>query len=118
MGLADIVRSGIATANAATADLHVTIEHSHTITRSSSGRITFAETDNLKAIVEPMAKVFRDNDGVERVSKARITILSDVALDLSDKLVLPSGQTGPILQVSGGIADPAGGNMLTQVWMG
>ena len=118
MGLADIVRAGIATANAETADLQVSVEHSHTITRSASGRITYAETDTLQAIVEPISRVFRDNDGVERVSRARITILSDVAIDMNDKLVLPSGQTGPLLQVSGGLADPAGGNMLTQVWMG
>lgn len=118
MGLADIVRSGIATANKATEDLQVTVEHSHTITRASSGKITFGATDDLQAIVEPIQKVFRDNDGTERVSKARVTILSNVAVDLNDKIVLPSGQTGPILQVSGGIADPAGGNMLTQVWLG
>ena len=118
MGLADTVRSGIATANAATADLQVSVEHSHTITRSSSGRITFAGTDNLQAIVEPITMAFRDNDGIERVSKARITILSDVAIDLNDKLVLPSGQTGPLLRVSGGLSDPGGGKFLTQVWMG
>ena len=117
-GLAGIVRQAIATANMVTGDLQVIVRHGVIKSRSSSGRIEYASITERQAIVEPITKVFRDNDGVERVSKARITILSDVAVSMNDLLILPSGQTGPILQVSGGLADPGGGNFLTQVWLG
>ena len=69
----------------------------------------------------PVTRTFRDKDGGARVSRATITFLFPVAGGTSDKLTLPSGQTGPILRISEGLADPSnadGGGYLTEVLLG
>ena len=95
--------------------------HEHGVTRSAYGARTFAHSDTLKAIVEPVTQAFRDANGASRVSKATVTFLYSVKIGSSDRITLPSGQTGPILRISEGLADPSnadGGGYFTEVILG
>ena len=121
MSLISSVRLAVAATRRELRGLEVLVQHQHGITRSSSGRITYAHNDSHSAFVEPIQKVFRDNKGVERVSRARVTFLYPLMIDTSDKLVLPDDVTGPILEIVEGLvdsADPNGCGVLTTVFLG
>ena len=121
MSLIPSVRLAIAAVRRSMRGLEVQIQHQHGITRSSSGRITYAHNDSWAAFVEPVQRVFRDNKGVERVSRARVTFLFPLVVDPSDRIRLPGGETGPILEVVEGIvdaSDPNGCGVLTTVFLG
>ena len=104
MSLRPSIRRAVRTARRSARLIAADVRHEHGVTRNSSGKITYEFSDTRKAIVEPVTRTFRDKDGASRVSRATITFLFPV-VGTSDKLTLPSGQTGPILQVSSGLAD-------------
>ena len=55
------------------------------------------------------------------MSKATVTFWYPVEVGTSDRLTLPSGQTGPILRISEGLADPENadvGGVLTELLLG
>ena len=74
-----------------------------------------------RAVVEPTTQLFTDAGGASRVSKAVVTFLYPIEVDVDDKITLPNGQTGPILRISEGVADPKnvdGGGFLTKLLLG
>ena len=121
MSLRPSVRRAVRTARRSARLIEVDVQHEFGIERNSAGKITYEHTETLQAIVEPVTRTFRDKDGASRVSRATITFLFPVLVGTSDRLTLPSGQTGPILQVSEGLVDPSsadGGGFLTEVRLG
>ena len=121
MSTASILRRAVKTARRSGRGVEVDVTHEHGITRDSSGRITFANTDVRRAVVEVKQQAFRDAGGDAQVSKATITFLYPVVVGTSDRLTLPNGKTGPILRISEGLADPsnaAGGGFLVEVLLG
>ena len=97
--------------------LAVDVVHEHEISRTSSGAITFANRDTRTAVVEPNRKVYRSSDGAALSVKSRLTFLEYVEIDLNDRLTV-DGVTGPIVQVSHGLADDAGEGLITTVLLG
>ena len=121
MSTASIIRRAVKTARRSVRGVEVEVTHEHGITRTAYGARAFAHTDTVKAIVEPVTQAFRDTDGSSRVSKATVTFLGSVKVGSSDRITLPSGQTGPILRISEGLADPSnadGGGYFTEVILG
>lgn len=115
MGLADIVRSGVAIAKDVTSDLQVNITHEAWISNDAYGGPTYAAATTLPAIVEREQRLIRDMNGEEIMSRTKITILQPITangstgrrepIDPRDRII-PSGDiTGPILSVEG-IVDP------------
>ena len=98
--------------------LEVDIIHRHGITRNSAGRITFLHEDTRHAIYQPFVAAFRDADGSARVSRARLLFHESFTVGTSDELELPDGETAPILRISGGLGDPAGGSLYVEVLLG
>ena len=121
MSTASIIRRAVKVARRSGRGVEVDVTHESGVSRDSSGRITYANTDTRKAVVEVRQQVFRDAGGAAQVSKATITFLYPVVVGTSDKLTLPNGQTGPILRISEGLADPEnadGGGFLTKILLG
>ena len=121
MSTASSIRRAVKTVRRSVRGVEVSVTHQSGITRSASGRITYANTDTRQAIVEPVTQSFTDTNGAARVSKATITFLYPVAIDVDDKITLPNGQTGPILRISEGLADPSnadGGGFFVEVLLG
>lgn len=122
MGLADIVRAGVAVADSVTATLQVTVTH-YVFTEASVdayGKITWGTGHGRKAIVENKRRLVRGPDGHDVLSSHVVTFPRQVDVDPRDKIVFPDGTTGPILNVEG-VLDAGytnGKRFLTQVWLG
>ena len=117
MSLRPSVRRAVRTARRSARLIAVDVLHEHGVARDSSGKITYEFSNSRKAIVEPVTKTFRDKDGASRVSRATITFLEYVEIDLNDRLTV-DGVTGPIMLISHGLADDAGEGLLTTVLLG
>lgn len=119
MGLADIVRSGIAVANTLTETLQATVTHEAWIGNKTDGYAgpRYAEGIARAALVDQTRKLRRLSNGEEVVQQASITFLTPIAangatnrrepVDPRDRFTLPDGKTGPILDVIGGLVDPS-----------
>ena len=98
------------------------VVHDHGLSRTSSGRITFAHSDYVTAFVEPSEKKFTKTDGTETAATTRLTFLFSLVIDASDRItLLPSGETGPILKVVEGFVDAedeAGCGLTVTVYLG
>jgi hypothetical protein len=101
MGLDAIVRRAVAKANTITASLQVEVTHEARTGQDTYGAPTFAAAVARPAIVERKQKLIRDTNGQERLSQHKVTFLQPVTLDVRDRITLPDGTTGPILDIAG-----------------
>ena len=70
------------------------------------------------AIVESKQRLFRLADGTEVLAHTKLTFPRPETIDPRDKIVLPDGTTGPILEVVG-VTDPVTNAIYAvEVWMG
>jgi hypothetical protein len=118
MGLAAIVRKGVAIANSVTNDLQVDVTHEAFSGVGTYGEPTFSAAVTRSALVEIEPKMVRTAAGDEAVSRATISIIGDVTVNNRDRFTLPDGSTGPILNVSGFLDPLTGRGYLTQVYLG
>jgi len=128
MGLADIVRSGIALAKEVTSDLQVDVSHEAWISNDSYGKRVYAAAVTLSGIVEKKERLIRDFAGVVVVSKTKITILQPVTangatgrrepIDPRDRITPPDGVTGPILNAEGMIDSSTGAPYMFEIYLG
>ncbi len=129
MGLLDIVRGGLATADSITKDLQPNVQHWAWIGQDGEGRDVLVTVPASRAcIVEERQRMIRTADGHLVQSRFKLTFPYAIPahgaedrqepVDLRDKFVLPDGTTGPTLEI-GGLTDRAtGGPMFTEVWIG
>lgn len=118
MGLASVVRKGVAVANRVTQDLQPEVKHEVFVSQTGFGVPTFKSAITRRAIVEPRQRLIRMPDGSERWTQHQVTFLGNVAIDARDRLTLPGGKTGPILEIKGFADAERGGSFVTQVWLG
>lgn len=129
MGLADIIRSAVATANDITLDLQATVTHYAWISADATGKPTYASGVARKAIVEHRTKTIRNATGQEVVGRHKLTFLvvptangtsgRREPIDPRDKFVLPDGTTAPIASIEG-VTDAestTGRNYSYEVWL-
>jgi hypothetical protein len=118
--LADLVRAGVAMANAITRDggLQVTVQHypAAAATRDVFGKPAPVAPVTRQALVTYETRVVANATGGTTVSYAQLVFLEDVAISERDRLVLGQA-TGPIVKIVQ-MADPAGRGFLTEVWLG
>lgn len=116
MGLDGMVRSAVATAKSVAASLQVEVQHEAWIDDDSRGDAQFAAAVARPALVTMKQTRVTLPNGEVLESRAVVTFLEPVPangaanrrepIDPRDRITLPDGTTGPILQVSGPI-DPA-----------
>lgn len=116
MGLSDIVRNGVALAKSITADLQTEVQIEPWIAATTSGGPTYGAARTFRAIVDYKQRLRRTVPGQEVLQQAAVYILEPVSangatgrnepIDSRDKVTLPSGFTGPILDVMG-VVDPS-----------
>lgn len=120
MGLLDIVRSGIAVANTLTQDLQATItREAFTSGQDVRGEPNRSTGVSVKAIVEYKTRQVKTPSGEFVTSRAKVTILDpSIVIHVKDKLTLPDGTSGPILEVVG-LADRVTGRpVMSEVYIG
>lgn len=115
MSLSSIVRRAVAIADKTTKSLQDTITFEAWIGFTDAGGPEYDSAISILAIIEEKQVLRRLASGQEVMQKATITIPRAVAangaaerrepIDPRDRITLPSGYTGPILDVSG-VTDP------------
>lgn len=118
MGLDSIIRNAITLANSVTADLQTTVTHEAWIGQNSRGLPTYDDAVSRSAVVEFKQVRRRRPDGSETLQAARVTFVGPIAsngadgrrepIDNRDRITLPNGYSGPILEVLG-VVDPTTG---------
>ena len=126
MSLRDVIVSAVATANKSTADLQPTVTLERMIT-NQYGPAGYEPAVQLKAIVDWKQRQVRTPAGVLSVSRASILFLDTPALlaatagegiNDEDRITLPDGTTGPILDMGGFIDAGTGHPFATEVFLG
>ena len=130
MSLADILRSGIATINTITADgeLQVDVTLEAWTGSDSHGAPTYAAGVTIPAIVEMKNRLINIANGEQVQSRATVTFVRPVTangatgrrepIDPRDKITLPDGETGPILDVQGVFDSSTDAPYMLEVFLG
>ena len=116
MPLDKVLRKGVETLSGVISDLKVLVKHEPWAGSSNSGQPAFSETAfYIPAVVSYQRRLVRDPTGNEVQQHAVITITDPLPsqgtvgrrepIDPRDKLTLPDGHTGPILDIKG-VVDP------------
>lgn len=129
MTLATVVASAVAAANSQTASLQVTVQHEAWIGYADdSARPAYAAPVPLPAMVQEGTGQVRLSTGETIKTQACISFLELPAangasgrrepLDPRDRLTLPSGKTGPIVDNQGAALNPSTGlPFILSVWL-
>jgi hypothetical protein len=127
VSLLDVLRTGVKIADGVTKPLQATVTYERYIGENWQGSKTFAAPIPMKAIVDWKQKQVRTMSGILSVSRASVMFLSIQAvviatsgegIDDSDKITLPDGTTGPILDMSGFVDANTGHPIATEVYLG
>jgi len=127
MSLLDVVRGAVAIADSVTKPLQPYVTYERYLSDDGYGTKLYADAVQLRAIVDWKQKQVRTPEGVLSVSRAVITFLDIVALNAAtlddgisdnDRITLPDGTTGPILDMSGFIDAGTGHPVATEVFIG
>lgn len=127
MSLLDVVRSAVAVADGVTRPLQATVSYERYTGSDAYGTQVFAAPVSLRAVVDWRQKQLRTTSGILSVSRASVMFLDIAALVAAtggagisdeDKITLPDGTTGPILDMSGFIDAGTGHPIATEVFLG
>lgn len=131
MDLAKMIADGIATANRMTQSLQPTVEiRRWTGVKSGSGEAFPPDVVRVRALVEKRQQLIARPGGTEARSRNYLAILEqippvsppvtdrDEPIDERDIIVLPDGDTGPILAVTGLVNPTTERPFLAEVWLG
>lgn len=127
MSLLDVLRKGVAIANTVTKPVQANVTYERYQSTDGYGTKTYASATTLKAIVDWKQLQVRTRDGVLTVSRATVIFIdidalkaatSNAGISDHDKITLPDGTSGPILNMSGFIDAGTGIPLATEVYLG
>lgn len=129
MAFDTLIRNGIALADSLTAvSLQPTIQHAAWAGQDRFGAATYATTANIDALVEYKNRLHQTADGRIVQTQAKITILRPLTpngatgrkepIDPRDKITLPDGSIGPIVDVEGFIDPTINRPYMLEIWIG
>jgi hypothetical protein len=128
MGFDDLVRDGIALATTLTSDLQDNVVLSRWTGVDGYNKPTYADPVTHPALIENKQRQIRLPGGEVIQSRTKVTFLHPMTahgaakrkepLDPRDKIVLPDGRTGPILDVKGLIDPSTGFPYMIEVFLG
>ena len=121
MALADVIRSGVATAKSILGAGNLLPEVNHFAwdgtSRGGDGKPSLAAAVPRAALVEDVDIKTTDVNGDEVSAKIRILFLEYVVVRPEDKLVLADGRTGRILRIDRGPQTVNGQTFYVQVYL-
>lgn len=127
MSLLDVVRAGVKIADGVTKPLQPTVTLEVYAGSDSYGTDHYMSPASLRAVVDWKQKQVRTTSGILSVTRASVMFLDVAALaaatankgiDDNDKITLPDGTTGPILDMAGFIDAGTGQPIATEVFLG
>lgn len=128
MSLLDAVRAGIKVADKVTKPMQAEVMYLRAVADTSGyGNFTYPSSFPLRAIVDFSSKQVRTKDGILTVTRATVGLL-DVAkvveatagqgIGNDDRFILPDGDVGIVLDISGFIDAGTGHPVATTVMLG
>lgn len=127
MGILKALRIGPRIADKVTRDAQAVITLYRYLGSSATGAKSYGPAITMRALVDWRQKQVRTLQGTLSVSRAQVTFLNITALvlatdgegiDDNDRIVLPDGTTGPILDMAGFIDANTGIPLATEVYLG
>jgi hypothetical protein len=127
VGLLNTIRGAVKTADKVVKDLQPVVIFERDLGSDGAGAITYSSPVNLRAIVEDKQEIVRTLSGGLSQSKTHITFLDVDSVSAatggqgfkeSDRFTLPSGETGPILSISGFIDAGTGLPAAPEIYLG
>jgi hypothetical protein len=117
MSLDQILRDGVSILNTETKSLQVEVQHFAWIGQDTFGEESFEDSPVIiNAIEESLNRMVHLSDGRVEFVMSKLIVLEPVnpngaegrvePVDLKDKLVLPNGRTGPIVDIPKSVIDP------------
>lgn len=122
-----MVRSAVGIADKVTKPLQASVSYERFVSQDAYGTRTYAAIVYLKAIVEWKQRSVRTTTGDLSVSRSSVMFIdikelvsatSGEGVDDNDRIILPDGTTGPILDMSGFIDAGTGHPIATECWLG
>jgi hypothetical protein len=129
MALADVIRAGVAGVQAQLTSLQVTVTHEAWIGHADAyGGPDYAPPVSLSALVQEGTNQRRLPTGEVITARACVSFLQPVPangavgrrepIDPRDRVTLPSGITGPLVENPGAMVDPSTGRpYLSVFWL-
>lgn len=128
MAFDDIIRQGVALAHSLTTSLQANVVLHRWSQSSGFGEAVYAAPITVTALIEQKQRLHAMSSGQTILTRAKITILTPLAplgasgrtepIDVRDKLILPDGTTGPIVDVEGLVDPDTNRPYLYEIWMG
>lgn len=131
MGFDSVIRNAIGIANSLTSSLQAEITLEQWTGQNDQGKPTYGSVKRLMAIIDKKQTMRKDAGGQDIVAKHALTILKPIKangadgrqepIDPRDRITLPDGTTGPIVDIQGTV-DPGakidGDTYITEVFLG
>jgi hypothetical protein len=131
-GLSAIVSSGLAAVQAATESLQVSVIHEAFSGQDGLGALRYDAPVLRQALAQEGQHQARTRDGKVVTVRARVSFFPETeivdpeatrpappAISPRDRITLPGGLTGPILEIRETLVDPgSGAAYLREVWLG
>lgn len=127
MSLLDVIRSGVKIADKITKPLQPTVGFERALGDNGFGGISYSLQFHPHALVDWKQKMLRTPGGEMTVSRASVQFLDIDELMMitagegvndQDRITLPDGTTGPIIDMSGFIDAGTGHPFATEVFLG
>src|SRR5262245_18346452 len=118
MGLADVLRAGVATAAAIVDDVMVDVTHEVWAGQTVTGVTAYGAPSTRRALLEHGEGRVVALDGLEYPVATKLTFLDAAPIAPKDRLTLPDGRAPPILRVKAPPLASDGTAILWEVWMG
>jgi hypothetical protein len=128
MGLDSIVRAAVDIADTVTSSLQASVVHSAFTGQDAFGKPTYATAVSRLAIVEYKIRQHMTATGKLVESRAKVSFIRPIApngaanrsepIDTRDKIILPDGTTGPIVDVVGLVDPTTNRTYLSEVYIG
>lgn len=127
MSILNALRAGVKVADKITKPVQPSVTFERDLGTDAYGTKAYGTVVSLRAIVDWRQKQVRTPTGILSVSRASVMFLDIAALVAAtggtgisdnDKITLPDGTTGPILDLSGFIDAGTGQPLATEVFLG
>lgn len=128
MGLDSVVRAAVSIADQVTSSLQVAVMHYAYLSQDAFGKPTYAVAVSRLAIVEYKIRQHMTATGKIVESRAKVSFIRPVSpngaagrnepIDTRDKIILPDGTTGPIIDVTGLVDPTTSRTYLSEAYIG
>lgn len=118
MAFDDLIRSGVALANTLTTSLQANVQHSSWLGNDMDGDDVYSDPISRPALIEQRQRLHQTKSNELVLTRAKISFLVPTSINSNDRIILPDGTTGPIVDIEGLLDPTTNLPYLPEVWIG